>query len=154
MTPTIVFVVKDASGNDLSAVRVTMDGQPLVDVLDGSGVPADLGMHKFEFRADGMDPVEKDLVLHEADRRRERIVLRPRSGGAPPGTEPSAEHAGAGTTQRILGVVVGAVGVVGIGIGIATGVAGQSKHDTLSGQCPNNGCPLSLQGDASTASTR
>ena len=41
--PTIVFVVKDASGNDVSGVSVTMDGQPLAAKLTGAAVAVDPG---------------------------------------------------------------------------------------------------------------
>lgn len=32
--PSLVFEAKDRAGNDLGAVRVTMDGQPLAEKLD------------------------------------------------------------------------------------------------------------------------
>src|SRR5258708_26813421 len=32
--PTVVFIVKDAGGNDFSAVKVSVDGTPLVDRVD------------------------------------------------------------------------------------------------------------------------
>src|SRR5215469_5136429 len=41
--PTIVFDAKDRTGNDLGAVKVTVDGRPLVDKLDGTAVPVDPG---------------------------------------------------------------------------------------------------------------
>ena len=34
--PTLIIDVRDASGHDLTDVRVTVDGQPLLDKLDGS----------------------------------------------------------------------------------------------------------------------
>ncbi len=49
--PSIVFAVKDGSGNDLSAVRVTMDGQPLTDKLDGTAIQIDPGEHHFSFES-------------------------------------------------------------------------------------------------------
>src|SRR5580698_10702647 len=36
--PQVVFSARDASGNDLVDVKVTIDGAPLVDRLDGSSV--------------------------------------------------------------------------------------------------------------------
>ena len=54
--PTLVFEVKDASGEDVSAVRVTLDGAPLVDWLDGTAIPLDPGDHLFTFVAEGLPP--------------------------------------------------------------------------------------------------
>jgi hypothetical protein len=39
--PTLVFEAKDAAGNDLSAVTVTMDAKPLVDRLEGTAISLD-----------------------------------------------------------------------------------------------------------------
>ena len=43
--PTIVFEVKDGGGNELSAVKVTMDGEVVAEHLDGSALPLDPGNH-------------------------------------------------------------------------------------------------------------
>src|SRR5476651_2121227 len=53
VTPTIVFVVKDDADQDLGAVRVTMDGAPLVDKLDGTAIALNPGQHHFVFEAEG-----------------------------------------------------------------------------------------------------
>jgi len=83
--PTIVFVVKDASGKDVSAVKVTVDGQPLVDTLDGTELPVDPGRHVFTFTVAGLAPVSATLVLAAGDKdRRERIAV----GGGPAVTAP------------------------------------------------------------------
>jgi hypothetical protein len=47
--PSIMFEVKDAAGNDLSAVKVSMDGQTLTDRLEGIALPIDPGAHLFTF---------------------------------------------------------------------------------------------------------
>src|SRR5579863_741315 len=51
--PTIIFEAKDAAGNDMTAVRVTMDGQPIADRLEGSAISIDPGTHTFRFEAAG-----------------------------------------------------------------------------------------------------
>ena len=51
--PTIVFAVKDAAGNDLVAVRVTMDGQPIAERLEGTALSIDPGAHTFTFETTG-----------------------------------------------------------------------------------------------------
>ena len=51
--PRLVFAAKDALGHDLGAVRVTIDGEPLLDKLDGSSTTVDPGEHHFTFEAEG-----------------------------------------------------------------------------------------------------
>src|SRR5882724_84046 len=51
--PTVVFAAKDQTGKDLAAVKVTMDGEPLADRLDGTALSVDPGEHSFVFDAEG-----------------------------------------------------------------------------------------------------
>jgi hypothetical protein len=79
--PTIVFVAKDASGNDVAAVAVAIDGRPLTARLDGSELPVDPGEHVFTFTISGQPPVSRTLVLAAGQKdRREEVIL---GGGAP-----------------------------------------------------------------------
>ena len=76
--PTLVLVAKDGAGNDLSAVKVTMDGVSLMESLDGRPLSLDPGEHAFRFETAGQPPVEKKLVLREGDKERhETVVLGP-----------------------------------------------------------------------------
>ncbi len=92
----LVFEVKDPAGNNLTAVAVTMDGQPFADHLDGTAVLVDPGDHVFAFTAPGQPTVEQHLVVREGDRnRRELVDLRAKgaaspSAGASPATQPGA----------------------------------------------------------------
>jgi hypothetical protein len=84
--PTIAFEVKDATGADVSAVTVTMDGKPLAERLAGVALPVDVGEHTFAFVVNGQPPVTRTFVLTEgAKGRRERIVL---TAAAPPAAAP------------------------------------------------------------------
>jgi hypothetical protein len=176
--PTLIFEAKDAAGNDLSAVTVTMDGKPLADRLEGIPISLDPGAHSFHFETAGHAPVDKSFVLEEAQKgRREKIVFGAAAVSAPPapgqGGEarpakedgvftPGAERAnsssseGVMSTLRVLGLVSGGVGVAGIGVGVAFGVmAGSASSNQQSAcasstNCPNRGQALS---DRSTFTT-
>ncbi|HXN31028.1 MAG TPA: hypothetical protein VN894_04165, partial [Polyangiaceae bacterium] len=117
--PTMIFEAKDGLGNDLAAVRVTMDGQPLVDRLEGTGLPIDPGEHAFAFETEGQPPVEKHFVIHEGEKgRRERVVFGAAPAAAPlaapsqpspaalPNEAAPASPSG-NATQRTIGYVVG-----------------------------------------------
>jgi len=172
--PTIVFEVKDASGSDVSAVGVTMDGKPLVDRLEGTALSIDPGEHAFGFAASGQPVVEKRFVIREGEKdRRERIALGavasapitsapPLATGGPfaqgtpsaPGA-PGAETSHGLGTQKIFGLVALGVGVVGVGLGTVFGLQSMSKHDDAHKACPDAQCPtqdgVALWSDARSA---
>jgi hypothetical protein len=141
MIPTIVFITKDQAGNDLSAVRVTVDGSPLADRLDGPALRVDPGEHTFEFFAPGRPRVTKKLVVREGVKeRQETIVLAEATGSpAPPiaAPPPSGDEApsSAGSTQRSLAIAAGGVGVVGIALGTVFGVDARAKWKNAQGAC-------------------
>jgi hypothetical protein len=77
--PTLAFEVRDANGNDLSVVHITMDGTPRTDVLDGKPLPADPGRHLFVIAAAGHAPVSRIVILRRATRDVESgLSCRPR----------------------------------------------------------------------------
>jgi hypothetical protein len=161
--PAIVFEAKDESGNDLAQVRVSVDGRPLVERLDGTALPLDPGEHHFVFAAQGKQELERTYVLRERDKaRRERIVLATATpanasmaGGSGPAVSPNAtEVAPTGnepppSSRRLspLFFVAGGVAVVGLGVGIGAGVASTSSHSSLVNNCKGNDCPPSEQSD-------
>ena len=134
--PTIVFAVKDAAGNDLVAVRVTMDGQPIAGSdWRGRRCRSIPGAHTFTFETAGQPQgnIQKQFVIHEGEKdRRERIVFgapifgvtaAAQSTPQPPpsvlgsGHRASRRHRratrlGSLGTQRILAIVAAGVGVV------------------------------------------
>jgi hypothetical protein len=86
--PSLVLAAQDAAGNDLSAVRVTMDGQPFAEKLDGRPIALNPGEHHFVLRAPDLPAVEKTLVVLEGEKgRREHFVFG--SASAPTGATPS-----------------------------------------------------------------
>jgi hypothetical protein len=165
MTPTLVLEVKDDADHDLSAVRVTMDGQPLVNKLDGTAIPLDPGEHHFVFEADGLKSEQRTLVVREGDKNRhERVVLvgAARAPGATPpphvneSIPPSATSDG--HTQRIAGLALGGAGVVGLVVGAVFGLVSKSTYDQAHDhECgrvvmlPENVCTQNGYSDGQTA---
>lgn len=149
--PTVTFEPKDAAGGDLSAVKVTMDGEALTDRLEGTALSIDPGVHTFVFETEGQAPVQKQLVLREGikDRREEVAfgtqsptgVARPSrtSPLVPPPTPPETDGSGLGT-QKIAALVAGGVGVVGLGVGGAFGLAAMSSKNDAQTVCPSQQC--------------
>jgi hypothetical protein len=152
--PTIVFEVKDATGRELVAVSVTMDGQSIAERLEGTALSIDPGAHAFSFETAGQTKLEKQFVIHEGEKeRRERIVFGAPMVAATPTSAPAsilasgqgvpapadATSGGLGT-QRIVAIVAAGVGVVGLGVGIGYGISASSKHDSANKACPDPQC--------------
>lgn len=135
--PTLVFEALDRERNDLSQVKVSMDGQALVERLDGTALSVDPGEHRFVFELAGSPAVEKTLVIREGEKdRRERIVLGPEPVRAPepdriavplaPARETTTAHAGA--TRTIAGAVITAVGVAGLSVALYEQVHARARY--------------------------
>jgi hypothetical protein len=168
--PSIIFEVKDGAGNDLSSVKVTLDGKLLAERLDGTALAIDPGEHRVVFETAGQAPVEKHFVIREAQKdRREAITIgpiptptsaAPAPAASPPvalGVTPTStlsppaaprtvtyESVGDnGAAVRTLGYVLGGVGVVGIGIGAIFGLQMKSKisdRDTANACSADSSC--------------
>jgi hypothetical protein len=163
--PTIIFEAKDAAGNDMTAVKVTMDGQPLADRLEGSAISLDPGTHTFRFEVAGQPPVEKTLVIYEAVKdRHEPIVMStgeavslvptpapvpivvplPSVGAppSPPSTPASAPDIGASAStwnsRKTVALTVGGLGIAGLAVGgIFGGMAASDWSSAKSEACPD-----------------
>jgi hypothetical protein len=149
-TPSIVFEVKDARGNDLSDVRVQLDGQPFVDRIDGTARPVDPGSYRFVFdAADGAHAEQAIMVREKQKDTRVRVVLGTADATpmASPNVEPAKLPTSSATPPPTLALVAGGIGVAGLAVGLVAGIVGTSKHSTLVGECPGNACPSSAQGD-------
>jgi hypothetical protein len=155
--PTVIFGAKDSAGADLSAVKITMDGEVLAERLEGTALSIDPGEHTFTFETPGQPPVTKRLTILEAEKDRREVI---QFGGAAPAPAPvpaPAPAAGAPAvteatpspvvdsgsglgTQKILGIVAGGIGVVGLGVGTAFGLVAISQKNDAQSACPNSPC--------------
>jgi hypothetical protein len=142
--PTTIFGAKDPAGSDLSAVKVTMDGEVLAERLEGTALSIDPGEHTFSFETAGQAPVTRRLLIQQAQKDRREVI----QFGAPapataasvlPAEPPSEESRGLGS-QRILAMVAGGIGVAGVGLGTGLGVLAASQKSTAQGACPGNPC--------------
>jgi hypothetical protein len=141
--PTIVFEAKDASGRDLIAVTVKMDGELLAQRLEGTALSLDPGEHTFTFEVSGQARLETRLLILEGEKdRRERVVFETIGKPAPPISPRIDVHQPAGSgrprlgTLKIVGVGLGGVGLAAIGVGTAYGLVAISRRNSASAVCP------------------
>jgi hypothetical protein len=150
--PTVVVTAKTATGTDVIAAKVSVDGRPFVDELDGRAVPVDPGAHTFHLEtADGV-ALDQVVVVREGEQSQPVALVLPGHGVPSPASAPSpaapalapvepasAPAPSSSTPWRALGWGLGGAGVVGLGVGIVFGLAASSDksdaHCNSSGQC-------------------
>ena len=152
--PSVVPSARDAQGKDLSAVRVLVDGEVLLDRLDGRAVSVDPGAHEFRFEPASGAAVVQKLVINEAEKNRRVAVTivpapeAPTSTGAapapPPPTATSRQPDAPSQDPRsgsshTAAYVVGAAGLAVLGAGAAVGIKGLLDDQDLSDTC-NESC--------------
>jgi hypothetical protein len=158
--PTVVFDAKTAVGDDVVLVHVAVDGVRLADVLDGRALGVDPGQHVFTFEVPGQAPTTYRFVLKEGEKdRRERIVLAPAAEPARANVAAASAPPPRGQGQRTAGLVLGAAGLAGLGVGTVFGVLAihdwsSSKNECASPtDCPNHPAAVSDHDRAETSST-
>ena len=68
--PSVVLAARDGDGNDLTKVRVTIDGLVAKEQLDDAQVLLDPGLHTFKFEAANKPAVEKSITLRLGEKLR------------------------------------------------------------------------------------
>ena len=106
--PSVVIRAKDKAGNDAVAVKVSSDGVPLGETLDGRAIPIDPGVHTFRFEMVGAEPIEQKVVVAEGEQNR-TVMANFGGGAAVGGGEGKAGFPVAGVIIGGLGLVAGAV---------------------------------------------
>lgn len=164
-----IKLAPDAPPNSI----VSRDGTPVEGASLGAALPVNPGRHTVSVTATGGRSRRFEVSVAEGERqevtvdpgpsireaRREPEVepgpkVRPASVAAtekPPlaseATYPR-EPEETSSPSRVPAYVVLGLGVASLAVGIATGVAADSKHDALASECNSQGiCPLSAQGD-------
>jgi hypothetical protein len=151
--PAVMLAAEDEASNGLSAVRVTMDGKPLLDRLGGAATVVDPGEHRFTFEADGFRPTETTAVLHERERLRVLVFLD-RSGAPGGGPSTTVPAASTGRWQRDLGLALGGASIGGVAVGVVWAVMSKATYEhAIEAECGGgtNGCSAQGIADGQTA---
>jgi len=145
-----IEVPKDA---DLDGLEVRRDGEVISRAQWGTAVPVDPGNVSIEARAPGRQTFKKTISL-VGDGKRETIKIPVLEAAS---SEPAPVVDESSGTRRTIGLVVGAVGVVGVAVGSIYGLKAMSRNDESSSHCrTSNLCDadgLSLRDDAKKFAT-
>jgi hypothetical protein len=158
--PTVVLAAKDPLGQELTAVSVTLDGEPLTDHLDGTPIELDPGTHRFTFTVADQPPVTRSFTALEGEKdgRLEVVIGSPPPPPPPPRKRskpaPPPEWDSDGSTRRWIGMGLGAGGLVAAGIGTVLSFLSKSTYDhAIGSECGGDphGCTSQGAADGRTA---
>jgi hypothetical protein len=152
------------SSSTTAGLEVRLDGTALDHGALGTMLPVDPGEHRIEATAPGKQPWSRSVSVARGPSE-QTITVPPLADVAEPTTEethapvapaPVAPARGGGIT-RPLAYGLGAVGIVGLGVGAVFGVRTiTKKNEADDGECAGSFCSprgLDLYSDAHTAST-
>jgi len=145
-----------AKGGDVSGLAVTRDGIALGRAEIGLPVPVDPGTHTIGASAPGKKPWSTTVTI-PTTATTTPVTIPPleanaESSAAAPITPPPSE-APPSNTQRVVGYVVGGLGLVSLGVGTFFSFKGKGAYDdsNANGHCVANRCDptgVSLRDDA------
>ncbi len=110
--PSVVFGAKEPAGQDLIDVRVSVDGRPIAEKLEGTSTDVDPGPHVFRFEWEGHGAVEQRAVIREGEKDRQITV-----------TFSAANPEGLRTTRSGSSTPIGVLLLGGLGVGGGVGFA-------------------------------
>jgi hypothetical protein len=116
--PTVVFGAKDGKGSDLFEVKVSMDGEVIVNKLDGKSVAVDPGPHTFQFEVAGLPPVTERALVKEGEKSRAMsVTFGPGAEGSAPARGDKRATSDGGRGHTALPWIVVGVGAATVAVG-------------------------------------
>jgi len=131
-------------GADSEGLDIRRDGVPVLPAELGAPIPVDPGPHTVEAAAPGKQKWSSTVHLSDAQKLEVEVPAlvasaQPKAAAAaaekPVAAPPAEPAAKSGSGQRTAAVVVGAVGVVGVGLGTVFGLSASSKWSDAKSGC-------------------
>ncbi|MBI3206977.1 MAG: hypothetical protein HYZ29_35900 [Myxococcales bacterium] len=129
----------------VSGLEIKLDGSRVGRPAWGTAIPVDPGAHLVTASAPGWKDWQTEITLGETSDRKTVAVpalqkATVKSGATGDPQKPVPRDAGAGSGQRTTGYVVGAIGLVGLGVGGYFGYRAYSRWDDRNAHCTDAGC--------------
>jgi hypothetical protein len=119
--------------------------------LDGAAIAVEPGKHTLRATAPGKRPWTANVDVVVGSAAQALVALEDEEGAArgapPPDATPPTSNVG--DTQRSTGIVVGAVGIVGVGVGAVFGLVARSKLQDAQAAC--SGYPSCAPGSSAAS---
>jgi hypothetical protein len=140
--PTVIVRAKEGK-NDLTDVKVEIDGVIVASYLDGKPIAVDPGAHALKIERSGSTPIEQKLVVASGEKNRLVKVVFAALPVETPSPSPNTE-------SSMLPWVLSGVGAAGIAGFAILGITTRSRISELRGTCAPNCDP----GEESSLRTR
>jgi hypothetical protein len=141
------LTVDVAEAARVSGLQVFRDNLPLAEGSWGMAIPVDPGEHVVEARAEGYVPFRTTLNI-TGEGRQERAQIdaldakhaEPKEKPKPDIVDPIIDKGTSdrGSTQRLIGLIVGGAGVVAVGVGVGFELRKGSKLSDRDAICPSS----------------
>lgn len=150
LIPSVVVHARDEAGRDRVRVTLAIDGAVVAQSLDGVAIRLDPGPHLLRLEAEGMSPVEQEVLLAQGEQaRRVEITLRSTTRDAAPVATTPARPPVASPLPVVetrssspWPWIVGGVGVASLATFGALQIVARGEHDDLQAGCgKTSSCP-------------
>ncbi len=132
--PTVVFVARDAAGNDVPALKVSMDGVLLTSRLTGDPLDVDPGEHSFTLEPEHGGTVTLKLLINMGEKNRlVQVAIRDTPAPAAPAEPPPPASGKRGSL--VPGIALGALGVVSLGVSVGLYASASGAISSLRTTC-------------------
>jgi hypothetical protein len=148
---------------DEAGLVVKRDGETVGRAGWGAPIPVDPGVHSVEANAPGRRTWQAQAVVEGpaakvsvevpplVEDKTPPVPAPPAPGTPPPAAPPAAPPSSPGSTQRVLGVITGLVGLGGIAVGSVFGLMAKSDQSSVGPHCNGTVCDPTGVGDLSDA---
>lgn len=128
-------------GRNVSGLEVLRDGNRVGAPQWGVPIPADEGEHTVVARAPGYTEWTRVVVLEgEGTSVAVEVPALDPAQRSTSAIEPEASPSTGLGTQRVLALIAGGVGIVGVGAGTVFGLSSKAKHDEAERYCVGRNC--------------
>lgn len=141
--PSVVFIARDAAGQDTTQVRVELDGQPWLDQVPPRAVPLDPGAHQLRALAADGAVLEQALVIREGERNRqvELDFSTPAPADPQRGVDAAPVSAATSDEPRLFSLPVlisGGLSAAALASFVGFGLSGKLWENELANTCAPN----------------
>jgi hypothetical protein len=138
--PGAVVTVRGPGGEELTDVRVLVDGEIAADRLDGRSIPVDPGIHAVRVETAQGRWLEQSIMFREGEKFRAVEFSFPTAAAPPPPPAPTAVAPPARESPASRGLplgtyLLGGIGVAAIAVGAGLDIAGKDRESTLKNTC-------------------